>query len=104
ATALADSRRSNLASLPAIPGYQIVRELGRGGMGVVYEALQLSLKRRVALKVVHSDKDEGPEVQRRFQRETRAAALLTHPNIVTVYDAGLTSDYYYLAMQFIDGV
>jgi WD40 repeat protein len=104
ATLITDFSPSGTTSRPVIPGYQIIRELGRGGMGVVYEALQLSLKRQVALKVVHSAKDEGPEVQRRFQRETRAAALLTHPNIVTVYDAGLTSDYYYLAMQFIDGV
>src|SRR5260370_27650048 len=66
-TLLADHPPSGLVKPPSISGYEISAELGRGGMGVVYEALQLSLKRRVALKVVRIDKNEGPEVQRRFQ-------------------------------------
>jgi serine/threonine protein kinase len=72
-------------------------------MGVVYKARQLSLNRPVALKVICGDGREEPEVVRRFERETRAAALLSHPNIVTVFDAGRSGHLYYLAMEFIEG-
>jgi serine/threonine protein kinase len=99
----AASSEIRLAAPPVIPGYEIQAELGRGGMGVVYKARQLSLNRPVALKVICSDGQEGPEVFRRFERETRAAALLSHPNIVAVYDAGRSGNLYYLAMQFIEG-
>ena len=93
-----------LTSPPVIPGYQIETELGRGGMGVVYRARQLSLNRPGALKVIRTDGREEPEVVRRFERETRAAALLSHPNIVAVYDAGRSGNLYYLAMEFIEGI
>ncbi len=84
--------------------YRIKGEIGRGGMGVVYEAIQESLDRRVALKVIPS---RGPDDSRRlerFQREARAAAGLHHTNIVPVYDVGHDGGFHYYAMQFIDGI
>ncbi len=83
--------------------YRILREIGRGGMGVVYEAEQESLGRRVALKVLpfHSLMDERR--LERFQREARAAARLHHTNIVPVYGIGEEGGIHYYAMQFIQG-
>jgi serine/threonine protein kinase len=83
--------------------YRILREVGRGGMGVVYEAEHRSLGRRVALKVLsgHHLGDEG--LRERFRREARAAASLEHLNIVRVYDFGEEDGVPFYAMQFIDG-
>jgi eukaryotic-like serine/threonine-protein kinase len=84
-------------------GYRILREIGRGGMGVVYEAEQLALRRRVALKVLplHASR-EGKSLER-FRREARAAARLHHTNIVPVYEVGEEDDICFYAMQYIDG-
>src|SRR5438067_82427 len=83
--------------------FRIVRELGRGGMGVVYEAVQESLGRRVALKLLlhHHVRDRRP--LQRFQREVRAAARLHHTNIVPVFGLGEHRGLPYYVMQFIDG-
>ncbi len=83
--------------------FRILREVGRGGMGVVYEAEQVSLGRRVALKVLPAPGfgDEGRV--RRFEREARAAARLHHTNIVPVFEVGEANGARYYAMQFIDG-
>ncbi len=86
-----------------IGDYRIVREIGRGGMGVVYEAEQISLGRRVALKVLPGQKSGDRVVQERFRREARAAARLHHTNIVPVYEVGQDGDVRFYAMQFIDG-
>lgn len=84
--------------------FEIVREVGRGGMGVVYEAVQRSLRRRVALKVI-SGLIAGSEKQlKRFQREAESAASLHHNNIVPVYGIGEDHGLQYYAMQLIDGV
>jgi serine/threonine protein kinase/WD40 repeat protein/Tfp pilus assembly protein PilF len=83
--------------------YRIVREVGRGGMGVVYEAEQLSLGRRVALKVLPSHAVQDARAIHRFQREAKAAARLHHTNIVPVYEVGQDGDTCYYAMQFIQG-
>lgn len=88
--------------------YTLVREVGRGGMGVVYEALDTILSRKVALKVVlsrdGSDPDQVREESERFMREARLSANLSkHPNIVGVYDAGIVDGRCYLAMEFIEG-
>jgi len=83
--------------------YQILREIGRGGMGVVYEAEQKSLGRKVALKVLPFYSLLDPMRIERFQREARAAASLQHPNIVPVYGAGEDVGVHYYAMQFIEG-
>jgi WD40 repeat protein/predicted Ser/Thr protein kinase len=87
-----------------IPGYSIVRELGRGGQGVVYEAVQLTMHRRVALKVMLPFACADRVSRYRFEREVALVADLRHPNIVPVYDCGVAHDrYYYYAMEYIHG-
>ncbi|MCI0461534.1 MAG: protein kinase [Gemmataceae bacterium] len=83
--------------------YRIVRELGRGGMGVVYEAVQLSLGRHVALKLLPPQWAASPRHLERFRREARAAARLHHTNIVPVFGVGAHRGLYYYAMQYIQG-
>jgi serine/threonine protein kinase/WD40 repeat protein len=115
ARALADlSAPSAGATTPALPSapsaltgtlgdYRILGEVGRGGMGVVYEAEQISLGRRVALKVLPFAAVLDPRHLRRFQNEARAAAHLHHPHIVPVYGVGCDRGVHYYAMQFIEG-
>ena len=83
--------------------FQIVRELGRGGMGVVYEAEQLSIGRRVALKVLPFATLADPRALARFKNEVRAAATLDHPHVVTVHSVGEERGIHYFAMQLIKG-
>jgi hypothetical protein len=83
--------------------YRIVREIGRGGMGIVYEAVQESLGRRVAVKVLPSGVLEDPRRKARFLREARAAATLDHPNIVPVHAVGEDGGSHYYAMLYIEG-
>ena len=83
--------------------YRILREVGRGGMGVVYEAEQISLGRRVALKVLPRHVAPDRKALERFRREARAAARLHHTNIVPVYEVGRDGDVVFYAMQFILG-
>jgi serine/threonine protein kinase/WD40 repeat protein len=106
--ASADSRPGLLdaavASVPQQLGdYRILREVGRGGMGVVYEAVQESLGRHVALKVLPSRGRLDPTHLERFRREARAAAHLHHTNIVPVFGVGQHDGTHYYAMQFIAG-
>jgi WD40 repeat protein/serine/threonine protein kinase len=94
---------SSAGAAPAQLGdYRIIREIGRGGMGVVYEAEQLALGRRVALKVLPRALNDEPKV-RRFEREARAAARLHHTNIVPVFEVGRENGVCFYAMQFIHG-
>jgi WD40 repeat protein/serine/threonine protein kinase len=83
--------------------YRILREVGRGGMGVVYEAEQVSLGRRVALKVLPFAATMDPRQLKRFHNEARAAAALDHPHIVHVHAVGCERAVHFYAMQFIDG-
>jgi eukaryotic-like serine/threonine-protein kinase len=83
--------------------FRILQEIGRGGMGVVYEAVQISLDRRVALKVLPFAAALDSKHLERFKREAQAAALLHHTNIVPVYSVGSDRGVYYYAMQFIEG-
>jgi WD40 repeat protein/serine/threonine protein kinase len=83
--------------------FRIVREIGRGGMGIVYEAEQLSLRRRVALKVLPLAGMLDPRHLQRFRNEAQAAACLQHPHIVPVYAVGSERGVHYYAMQLIDG-
>lgn len=83
--------------------FTIVREIGRGGMGVVYEALQESLQRRVALKILPLTGRMDKRQILRFQNEARAAAQLNHPSIVPVHSIGTEAGFHYYAMQMIDG-
>ncbi|MBN2715821.1 MAG: protein kinase, partial [Deltaproteobacteria bacterium] len=83
--------------------FLVKRRLGEGGMGVVYEAEQTAMDRKVALKVLHPHLNDD-ELYVRFQREAAASSKLEHPNIITVYDFGRTeNDSLYIAMEFIDG-
>ncbi len=83
--------------------YQIVGELGRGGMGIVYKAKDTSLDRLVAYKVLPDALQENPQALKNFLREAQAAAKLNHPGIVTVYDTGAQEGRYYIAMEYVDG-
>jgi WD40 repeat protein/predicted Ser/Thr protein kinase len=88
-------------ALPRVPGYEVLGELGRGGMGVVYKARQLALNRLVALKMIRADGD--PEHQRRLRAEAEVVARLRHPNVVQVYDYALGQSRPYLALEFVEG-
>jgi len=83
--------------------YRIIREVGRGGMGIVYEVEHIPLGRRVALKVLPSAASLDPRQRQRFQVEAQAAALLHHEHIVPVFGIGCDRGVHYYAMQFIDG-
>ena len=87
---------------PHIPGYKIEKVLGKGGMGIVYLAEQTSLARKVALKVTLSALAElDPSFTKRFVQEARATAALKHPNIITVFDAGVYENSSYMAMEYL---
>src|SRR5205085_2705555 len=91
------------ATAGTLGDFRIVREVGRGGMGVVYEAEQISLGRRVALKVLPFAATMDPRQLARFHNEARAAACLQHPHIVPVYGVGCERGVHFYAMQFVDG-
>src|SRR5262249_37864318 len=84
--------------------YLLLRLVGRGGMGLVYEAVQESLDRRVALKILPFANDRDAREIRRFQHEAQAAARLHHTHIVTVYGVGQHDGWHYIAMQFVEGL
>ena len=87
-----------------VAGYRVEDELGRGAMAVVYRAIQLNLERAVALKILTAELAANEEFVARFFNEARAAAQLTHPNIVQAYDAGVADDdTYYFAMEYVEG-
>ena len=94
----------SLEAPPALPDFEIVGELGRGGMGIVYKARWRSQNRVVALKVIRKDRLQHDEAVRRFRREAQAAARLHHPNVVSVFDSDHSGDTHYLVMEFVDGV
>ena len=89
---------------PYFPQLEILECLGRGGMGVVYKARQPQLDRLVALKILAPERVTDVRFADRFLREARALAKLSHPNIVTIHDFGETGGYFYLLMEYIDGV
>src|SRR5262245_30553444 len=98
------SPRDPLLTEQRLGEFEIVRVVGRGGMGVVYEAIQTPLKRRVALKVLGTSLGLTPKAVERFQREATAAAKLHHTNIVPVYATGEERGIHFYAMELIDGV
>src|SRR5689334_6347336 len=83
-------------------GYRIEEEIGRGGMGVVYRAYDLRLKRMVALKLIAPELALDERFRERFTRETELAMSLEHPNVVPIYDAGVVDRRLYLAMRLVD--
>jgi hypothetical protein len=101
--AVAEGLPGQLSAPATLGDFRIVRMVGRGGMGVVYEAKQLSLGRQVALKVLPFAATMDPRQLQRFHNEARAAASLEHPHIVPVYGVGCEGGVHYYAMKFIDG-
>jgi tRNA A-37 threonylcarbamoyl transferase component Bud32 len=89
---------------PFFPQLEILECLGRGGMGVVYKARQKSLNRFVALKLLAPERVRDTQFAERFTREAQALAALSHPNIVTIYDFGQAGGFYFLLMEFVDGL
>ncbi len=104
----AEARAAEEAAGPGLPferlgAFRLVRHLGEGGMGIVYEAVQEPLGRRVALKIIRPERVGSPETRARFWREAEAVAELRHPNIVTVFGAGEEQGVCYFAMELLEG-
>lgn len=105
---LTQTRRGESLHLPAdLPEqfghYRIIRRLGRGGMGTVYQAFDTKLRRQVALKIPHLMSDASTEIIGRFYREARAAATFEHPNLCPVYTVGQIDGIHFLSMPFLNG-
>jgi eukaryotic-like serine/threonine-protein kinase len=94
---------SPIAGRTSLGKYQIQRELGAGGMGTVYLAIDTNLRRTIALKVLHKERASNDTLVRRFESEAQAAAQLRHENIVAVYDAGQIDGHLFIALEFVDG-
>src|SRR5262249_54829511 len=101
-----DVRRLGLmpytGQLPEIPGYEVQNVLGHGGMGVVYKARHLALKRTVALKMLVADKS-GQAERARFRVEAEAVARLQHPNIVQIHEVGEVAGLPFFALEYVEG-
>ncbi len=99
----AKNRTLKAAPIPTIPGFEIISELGSGGMGIVYRARQISLNRVVALKVLHSGQFAGVADRARFRAEADAIARLRHSSFVQIYEFGETAGLMYLVLEYIEG-
>jgi len=86
-----------------IPGYEILQEIGKGGMGYIYKARQISLQRTVAIKILPEELSQDENFLQRFDKEALVLAGLKHPNITAVYDKGHFGNVYYFVMEFIEG-
>ncbi len=97
------ARPERIPATVSIPGYEIECVLGRGGMGVVYRAQHLALKRTVAVKMVLAGRHAGPQQRARFRNEAEAAARVQHPNIVQIHEVGEADGHPYCALEFVEG-
>jgi len=88
---------------PCIPGYELIEELGRGGMGVVFLARQQALNRRVAVKTLFVGARPSSETLLRFRAEAEAVAAITHPNVVQVFKVGKYDGRPYMALEYCNG-
>ncbi|MBA3687184.1 MAG: serine/threonine protein kinase, partial [Planctomycetes bacterium] len=98
----ASGRRRTTGSQP-IAGYHLLQRIGRGSMGIVYRAIQLSMQREVALKVLDPKLAEAPGFTTRFIHEARAAGAVNHPHVITCYDAGTSGELVYQALELLLG-
>jgi tetratricopeptide (TPR) repeat protein len=101
--ALREHESARISKPEGVPRYEVLAEIRRGGMGVIYRAWDPRLGREVALKVLLEHAASTPDARERFLREAQLAARLQHPHIVPIFDTGTWQDQVYLAMQFIDG-
>src|SRR5262249_7256723 len=93
---------------PALPPvlknrYRLIQHIARGGMATVYRAIDETLDREVAVKILHPDILQTEKIRQRFVREARLLASLTHPNIISIYDTDIDSDWHYLVLEYVDG-
>jgi len=95
------ARNSSPSELPVVPGYEVLEQIGRGGMGVVYKARHLELNRVVALKMIGSGGAATDEEKSRFRREAEAVARLQHSNIVQIHDVGQCERGVYISLEFV---
>ena len=107
ATDLPSPRRVGVAARTFVgetfDGFRILRELGRGGMGQVYLAEQISLKRKVAVKMLREDVAAHPTALERFKAESKTVARLSHPNVVQVHTFGEHRDRCYMVLEYVEG-
>jgi CHASE2 domain-containing sensor protein len=101
---LSGSGSGTLKATDIIDGYRMESAIGRGGMGVVYRATQLSLDRPVAIKLITPERAADPEFRERFKHESRLAATIEHVNVIPVYEAGEDNGVLYIAMRLVEGV
>jgi tetratricopeptide (TPR) repeat protein len=97
------SHPTQVSPQPILPGYEILGELGRGGMGVVYQARQKGLNRLVALKMIRAGAEAGPQELARFKVEAEAAARLQHPHIVQIHEVGETDGRPFFCLEYVPG-
>lgn len=100
---LCDDHAAAAAELPAVPGYVVERELGRGGIGVVFRARDLALNRVVAIKALSAGRLADPRLKRRFQQEAETMARLSHPGIVAIFNVGEAVGVPYFSMELMAG-
>src|SRR5690606_30466750 len=101
--ALFDREIRHVTQFMQIPGYRIIRKIAQGGMSTVYLAIQISVGRVVALKVMSPTLNGDPSFSERFQREANIVGQLSHPNIVAIYDIGRHENWNYIAMDYLPG-
>ena len=102
-SSVSSARIAKRREFPTVPGYQILGELGQGGMGIVYQARQCSLQRLVAVKMIVAGLDADATARLRFQTEAQAVARLQHPNIVQIHEVGECDGRPFLSLEYVDG-